>query len=159
VARGRLVAIEQRAVAWRWRLRDRAHRLRRTHGDFHPYNVLFREGTDFTVLDASRGSVGDPADDVAAMAINFVFGGAGHPGAWPRGVGVLWNELFATYLAASGDRELLEVIAPFFAWRALVVASPVWYPNISVVARDALLSFAEAALDAPVFDRELAARF
>jgi YD repeat-containing protein len=28
-------AIEHAAVSWRWRLRDRTHRLARTHGDFH----------------------------------------------------------------------------------------------------------------------------
>ena len=32
------------------------------------------------------------------------------------------------YLAKTDDREMLEVIAPFFAWRGLVIASPVWYP-------------------------------
>src|SRR6266545_2092212 len=42
--------IERTAVSWRWRLRNRAHRLSRTHGDFHPWNLLFREGADFSVL-------------------------------------------------------------------------------------------------------------
>ena len=56
----RLEALEARAVAWRWRLRPRASRLRQTHGDFHPFNVIFAEGTRFTLLDSSRGGVGDP---------------------------------------------------------------------------------------------------
>src|SRR5206468_3008809 len=30
--------IERTAVSWRWRLRGRAHRLARSHGDFHPWN-------------------------------------------------------------------------------------------------------------------------
>ncbi len=37
----RLRAIEERCLAWRWRLRGRSHRLARTHGDFHPFNVVF----------------------------------------------------------------------------------------------------------------------
>src|SRR6185437_5803659 len=37
----RLAALERRCVDFRWRLRGKAHRLRRTHGDFHPYNILF----------------------------------------------------------------------------------------------------------------------
>jgi len=35
-------ALEVAMVRWRWRLRSRAHRLSRTHGDFHPWNILFR---------------------------------------------------------------------------------------------------------------------
>lgn len=155
----RLAAFEQRCAAFRPRLREKAHRLRRTHGDFHPYNVLFREGVDFTLLDASRGGLGEPADDVAAMTINYLFGGVIAPGAWEHGMMPLWNDFWTTYLSATGDFELLEVIAPFLAWRALVLASPTWYPAITPEARDRLLSFAEAALDAPSFDPASASRF
>jgi hypothetical protein len=71
-----LRAIEHRAIDWRARLvAQHAATLCRTHGDFHPYNVLFREGVDFTLLDASRGGAGDAADDVAAMLINYLFQG------------------------------------------------------------------------------------
>ncbi|HXG04378.1 MAG TPA: phosphotransferase, partial [Candidatus Binatia bacterium] len=67
--------IERAAVGWRWRLRARADRLSRVHGDFHPWNLLFRDGTDFSVLDRSRGEWGEPADDVAALAVNYLFFG------------------------------------------------------------------------------------
>ena len=155
----RLEGIERRCLAWRWRLRGRAHRLRRTHGDFHPYNVLFRKGDDFSVVDASRGCAGDPADDIAAMSINYVLGGVLAPKSWPRGTKVLWDTFWSTYLAATGDDELLDVVAPFLAWRALVVASPVWYPDVPLLARDAILSFAESALDARRFDPAAASEF
>jgi hypothetical protein len=148
----RLAGIERRAVEWRWRLRGRSHRLRKTHGDFHPYNVLFREGVDFTVLDASRGCAGDPADDLAALAINYVFGKVLYPRSWKAGLGPVWRAFWSTYLDGTGDHEVLEVIAPFFAWRALVVACPVWYPGLAAGQRDALLRFAERTLDAPRFD-------
>jgi len=68
-----LINIERQCVEWRWRFKRMAHRLRQVHGDFHPWNVLFREGTDFAVLDRSRGEWGEPADDVTAMTINYVF--------------------------------------------------------------------------------------
>src|SRR5262245_12604988 len=68
-------AIERAMVSWRWRLRGRAHRLSRTHGDFHPWNLLFRDGVDFSALDRSRGEWGEPADDVSALAINYLFFG------------------------------------------------------------------------------------
>jgi aminoglycoside phosphotransferase (APT) family kinase protein len=72
---GRLAAIERRCLDWRWRLRASEGRLRRTHGDFHPFNILFSDETSMTVLDTSRGSAGDPADDVAALALNYAWRG------------------------------------------------------------------------------------
>jgi hypothetical protein len=158
VPAARLAAIERRALEWRWKLRGRAQRLRRTHGDFHPYNILFREGADFTLLDASRGGRGDPADDLAALTINYVFGGVVHPGAWARGLRPVWDAFWSTYLDATLDREVLEVIPPFFAWRALVVACPAWYPSLTPAMRDALLSFAEGWMDAGAFDPDATAR-
>jgi len=38
-----------------------------------PFNILFREGTDFTVLDRSPRRVGEPADDVTALTGNYLF--------------------------------------------------------------------------------------
>jgi hypothetical protein len=148
----RLAAIEQRCVAWRWRLRSLGRPARRTHGDFHPYNVLFREGVDFTVLDASRGCAGEPADDLAAMAINYVFGAVTVPDAWDAAILPVWKAFWSTYLDATGDRGVLSAIAPFFAWRALVVACPVWYPDLTAPQREGLLAFAEKLLDAEAFD-------
>jgi hypothetical protein len=159
VPRARLWALERRCLGFRHRLRGKERRLRRTHGDFHPYNVLFREGVDYTLLDASRGGAGDPADDVAAMAINYFFGGVVAPSSWERGLKPLWDGFWKGYLDGTGDEELLEVVAPFLAWRALVLASPVWYPGVSPEGRDAILSFAEAALEAPSFDPGSADRF
>jgi hypothetical protein len=128
-------ALEVAMVGWRWRLRDRAHRLSRTHGDFHPWNILFSEGTDFSVLDRSRGEWGEPADDVAALAINYLFFGmrkAARRG--ERGVAEPFRSLFhdflATYIQASRDYELLETLPPFLAFRALVLAHPRWYPDL-----------------------------
>jgi Ser/Thr protein kinase RdoA (MazF antagonist) len=138
----------------RWRLRGKAHRLRRTHGDFHPYNILFREGTDFTLLDASRGGAGDPADDLAALTINYLFGAVVWPAAAAEGLGPVWRAFWEAYLAGSGDEEVLSVIPPFLAWRALVVACPVWYPGLTGEAREALIGFAERTLSAGRLDVE-----
>jgi Phosphotransferase enzyme family len=154
----RLEHIEERCLDWRWRLRGRHARLARTHGDFHPFNVVF-DGPDLALLDASRGGHGDPADDVTAMAINFVFFALGAPlpeEAWARSFAPLWRTFLQTYMDATGDEELLEVAAPFLAWRGLVLASPVWYPELGEAARHRLLAFVEAALDADRFDPSLA---
>lgn len=148
----RLEAIERAALSWRFRNKRRTSRLRRIHGDFHPFNVVFRQGVDFTVLDASRGSEGDPADDVVSMALNYVFFALGRPAWQSRPMASLWSLFWETYLAASDDDELLEVAAPYVAWRCLVMACPRWYPAQRPADRDRLLGLAERALAAPSFD-------
>jgi aminoglycoside phosphotransferase (APT) family kinase protein len=148
---GRLRALERAALEWRWKLKRLARRLTRTHGDFHPFNILF-DGDELWLLDTSRGSAGEPADDVTALAVNYPFFALAHPGSWARGFGPLWRRLWARYLQATGDDALLEVAAPFLAWRALVVCCPRFYPSLAAEARDALLGLAERALAAPAFD-------
>ncbi len=147
-----LHAIETRCLAWRWRLRDRADRLCRIHGDFHPFNVLFDDDDHLAVLDASRGCAGDPADDLTALAVNYVFFALDRPGAWRAGLGALWHRFWTQYLGAADDRAVLDVAAPWLAWRALVVACPRWYPDLPPVARARLLAWVERVLDAPRFD-------
>ncbi|HTP52158.1 MAG TPA: aminoglycoside phosphotransferase family protein [Anaeromyxobacteraceae bacterium] len=150
----RLRHIEERSLAWRWRLRGRESRLSRTHGDFHPFNVVFPSGggTSFKVLDASRGCVGDPADDVTAMAVNYVFFAASRPQAWHAGLSRLWWLFWSAYLEESSDEELVRVLAPWLAWRCLVVSSPRFYPRLPAPARDRMLTLAERALAEDAFD-------
>jgi aminoglycoside phosphotransferase (APT) family kinase protein len=148
----RLRRLEERCVGWRWRLRGREPRVARIHGDFHPFNILFAGEAELALLDASRGAVGEPADDVTALAINFVFFALDAPGAWHRGLGALWHRLWSRYLIATDDPQLLEVAAPWLAWRALVIANPRWYPNLSATGRDRLLTWVEHALDAARLD-------
>lgn len=147
----RLLAIEQRSITWRYRLRAYAHRARRTHGDFHPFNLLFRQGADFTALDCSRGGVGEPADDVTCLAINYLFFGLAEQGRFQGAMRQLWDVFWRTYLAHSGDLELLQCTGPYFAWRGLVVGSPVWYPHTPPAVREALFVFIERVLEAREF--------
>lgn len=142
----RLRALEAWCADWRWRLRDREARLTRTHGDFHPFNVVFGDGVAFTLLDASRGACGEPADDVTAMAVNYLLFALGEDGAWGRGLGALWHRFWASYQTARPDAQLLDVAPPWFAWRTLVVCNPQFYPRMAPAVRDALLGLAEAVL-------------
>jgi hypothetical protein len=149
--RDRLKEIESQCAVWRWRLRDRDDRLTRTHGDFHPFNIVF-DGDTPTLLDASRGGCGDPADDVTALAINFLLFAIDAPHAWGRGLGVLWRHLWHRYLAERADTGLLGVAPPFLMWRALVVGNPKFYPQLTSRGRDKLLGFASEALDQQTLD-------
>ena len=112
-----LERIEVACNAWRWRLRGRHTRLSQVHGDFHPWNVLFRRGTDFSVLDRSRGEWGEPADDVTSMSINYLFFSLCRHGTLTGALEVVFHSFWETYLARSRDHEVLETTAPFFAFR------------------------------------------
>ncbi|GAB4217025.1 MAG: hypothetical protein OHK0013_44180 [Sandaracinaceae bacterium] len=149
---GRVAAIEARCLEARHRHRGRVERLRRTHGDFHPFNILFDGVGAPVLLDASRGAEGDPADDVACLAINFLFFGLEHRDRWVTGLGRLWHRFFEAYAAQREDAGLFEVIGAFFAWRGLVVTSPAWYPHMTGTDRDRILSFVERVLAAERFD-------
>ncbi len=146
-----LAQVEERLVAWRARLKLRSGRLAQIHGDFHPFNVLFRNGTEFTLLDRSRGPWGEPADDVSAMAINYLFFSLQRSGTLAPPFAALWHNFWQTYLACTGDEELLHVVQPFLVWRALVVASPLWY-QVADDVRRWLFRFIDQLLETPVFD-------
>ncbi len=154
--RERLEQLESLCLGWRWRIKRHYQRLVRIHGDFHPFNVLFDEQSELHLLDASRGSAGDAADDVAAMAINYLFFALENPQSWQTAFQPLWRRFWSEYLEHSRDTELLDVVAPFLAWRCLVLANPVWYPNVSGATRSRLFDFVEQALQQRRFDPELA---
>jgi streptomycin 6-kinase len=150
--RARLAKLEASCATWRWRLRDREARLTRTHGDFHPFNIVFGDGTELALLDASRGACGEPADDVTAMMVNYVLFALDVDGAWAGGLRSLWHRFWLGYLRQRVDPDLFTVAPPWFAWRALVVCNPRFYPAMSERARDTLLGFAEGMLDAERMD-------
>jgi len=146
ITRDMLKNIEMHCVEWRWRIKDMGQRLSQVHGDFHPWNILFREGTDFTLLDRARGEWGEPADDVGTMTINYLFFSlqlyGRLEGAFERLYSIFWN----TYLDATGDQEMLRVIQPFLAWRGLVLGNPLWYPTQPLEVRRKLFKFIENVL-------------
>lgn len=147
--------VEESCNRWRWRLRGETHRLAQVHGDFHPWNVLFRKGTDFSVLDRSRGEWGEPADDVTSITINYLFFSLCRWGDLRGPFEVLFRLLWETYIEVSGDDEVTRSAAPFFAFRGLVLASPIWYPKLPIEIRHTLFRFLQNVLNEPRFDPAL----
>lgn len=148
----RLMALEKRWVEWRWSLKSQVARCRRTHGDFHPFNILFTDGTEMSVLDASRGVAGDPADDLTALSINYLFFSLYENGAFQGALRQLWDRFFDAYVRRVDDSEdLFKVMGPFFAWRCLVLACPAWYPDVKEPVRETMLRFAERLLEGEPF--------
>lgn len=147
-----LQPIEEKCVEWRWKIKGMKHRLCQVHGDFHPWNILFRENTHFTVLDRSRGEWGEPADDVASMLINYLFLSLQKSGSFNGPFQILFNTFWNTYMNATGDTEMTKVIQPFLAWRGLVIANPIWYPALSQDMRFTIFQFIQNVLNTSIFN-------
>ncbi len=143
---GFLRDVERSAIDWRWRLRSRTDRLSQVHGDFHPFNILFGMDGGFRLLDRSRGEWGEPADDLTALSINYLFFALQAGGGFSGPLRTLFDLFWDTYLKETGDRESLEAAPPFLAWRGLVVASPIWYPDLPDEVRRVLFRFIENVL-------------
>ncbi|GAB4390686.1 MAG: hypothetical protein Kow0025_24430 [Thermodesulfovibrionales bacterium] len=159
-----MAEIEKRCVDWRAALKGRHHRLSKIHGDFHPGNIWFRPGAGdlagrLCLLDASRGPWGDPADDVTALTINYVFYSITRlgsiTGAYLEALGLF----FRGYLEKTGDGELLEVLGPYYAFRGAVVANPVFYPGVSRDRREMIFRFVRGVLETERFEPERAAEY
>jgi hypothetical protein len=144
--------MEKECVRWRWKLKPVYGRLCVVHGDFHPWNIMFRNGPDFTLLDRSRGEYGEAADDVSCMSSNYLFYSLQKHGRLEGDFKTLFDRFMENYLARSGDFEMLKYIQPFYAFRALVVASPLWYPGLDPGVRARLFSFIDNVLAADEFD-------
>jgi aminoglycoside phosphotransferase (APT) family kinase protein len=143
--------IVKRSVDWVYRLRPRYRRLSQIHGDFHPGNIWFRDHGEFVLLDRSRGPWGEPADDVTALAVNYIFFSVRNHGDVRGAYLEALKKFFDEYIAATGDEEITDVVAPFFAFRVAVVANPVFYPELSEEGRRLLFRFAMGVLSADRF--------
>ncbi len=174
---GEMADMIKKSVDWIYRLKPKYKRLSQIHGDFHPGNIWFtlkdtgkrRHGEkgkkimkeschrvtaspchpviDFLLLDRSRGPWGEPADDITALAINYIFFSIKKhnsvTGPYLEGLQLFFDE----YVRLSGDDELYEVAAPFFAFRGAVVANPVFYPEVSAPQRKMIFGFVNKVLD------------
>lgn len=154
-----MAEIEKMCVDWRARLKPRTHRLSQIHGDFHPGNIWFRGISDFILLDRSRGPWGDPADDVSALTINYIFFSIMHSGSvnGPYFEGL--KIFFEQYIKKSGDEELPEVLALFFAFRGAVVANPAFYPDLSTDSREKIFNFVRNVLLSDRFEVSMANKY
>jgi aminoglycoside phosphotransferase (APT) family kinase protein len=149
-----MAEIEKKCIDWRARLKPKYNRLCQVHGDFHPGNIWFKEDGDLVLLDRSRGPWGDAADDVTALTINYIFFSINKfgkvQGPYLEALQLFYDE----YIAATGDSELNEVVAPFYAFRGAVVANPVFYPDVTKKNRRNIIHFVHGVLDDPSFKIE-----
>ncbi len=153
---GELELLEKKSVEYRWKLKRNVSRLCKVHGDFHPWNILFtksvRNPTRFVLLDSSRGEWGEPADDVCALSVNYIFSSLRKYGELTGEFMTLFNEFMNSYLSGANDPAILGAMPLFYAFRCLVIASPVWYPTLSSETRRKIFNFALNVLDSGRFD-------
>jgi hypothetical protein len=146
--------IIKKTVDWVFRLKPKYKRLSQIHGDFHPGNIWFRSNDDFILLDRSRGPWGEPADDITALTINYIFFSirlhGDLKGAYLEGLKLFFDE----YIKETDDKEITGIVAPFFAFRTAVVANPVFYPDVTRETRKKLISFANNVLSTDKFEFE-----
>ncbi|MBI4654885.1 MAG: aminoglycoside phosphotransferase family protein [Nitrospirae bacterium] len=163
-----MAEIEKLCIDWRARLKPKYHRLCQIHGDFHPGNIWFtplfnsplikgkhrgvsKSEIDFILLDRSRGPWGDAADDITALTINYIFFSINHfgklHGTYLEAIKLFYDE----YIKNTGDKELYEIVAPFYAFRGIVVANPVFYPKVSSENRQKIFNFVHGVLNDKFF--------
>jgi aminoglycoside phosphotransferase (APT) family kinase protein len=156
-----MAEIEKMCVDWRMRLKPKHGRLCQIHGDFHPGNIWFKEargqgsgvrGIDFILLDRSRGPWGDSADDVTALTINYIFFSINHYGDVRGPYFEALKLFYKEYIRMTGDKELLKIVAPFYAFRGAVVANPVFYPDVTPAKRRKIFNFMRNVLRAKSFN-------
>ncbi|MBI4680239.1 MAG: phosphotransferase [Nitrospirae bacterium] len=114
------------------------------------HSPIHRE-VDFLLLDRSRGPWGEPADDITALTINYIFFSIKKhhsiAGPYLEGMKLFFDE----YVRLSEDERIYEVLAPFYAFRGAVVANPVFYPEITQKQRRLILNFVHNIMDSKRF--------
>jgi hypothetical protein len=171
----KMAEIIKKSVDWIAKLKPKFKRLSQIHGDFHPGNIWFtplssppllkggegglptpnselRTQCDFILLDRSRGPWGDPADDVTALTINYIFFSIKNFGAVKGPYLDGLRLFFERYKTLAGDDELFSVVAPFYAFRGAVVANPIFYPELTPYQRNLIFRFVNNVLEDKRFE-------
>jgi hypothetical protein len=136
-----------KAVRWWGKLKNRSERLCVVHGDYHPGNIWFQDNGDFVLLDRSRGIYGDPGDDVSCLLMNYIFYALQQHNEFTGDFRVLYELFYNNYVEKTGDTDIAKVMAPFFAFRSVVVGNPLFYPDVTDEVRRAVFNFANSILE------------
>ncbi len=148
-----LVAYAGKSLNWWGKIRDKGERLCSVHGDYHPGNIRL-QGNDFILLDRSRGSWGEPADDVSCLSVNYIHYAVKDRGTFEGPFADLFRIFLDAYLEKAGDDGFFEVSQPFFAFRVLVIANPKFYPDDTTETKRKLIDFGFSVLETERFNTE-----
>ncbi len=148
-----LIDYAGKCLSWWGKIRDKSERLCSVHGDYHPGNIRL-QGDDFVLLDRSRGSWGEPADDVSCLSVNYIHYAIKDCGTFDGPFAELFRLFLDYYFEKTNDDGFFEVTQPFFAFRVLVIANPKFYPDDTTETKRKLLDFGRSILETERFDIE-----
>jgi len=146
-----LVDYAGKCMPWWGKIKHKSERLCNVHGDYHPGNIRL-QGDDFVLLDRSRGSWGDPADDVSCLSINYIHYAVRDCGTFDGPFAELFHVFLNSYMEKARDSVLFNVVQPFYAFRVLVVANPRFYPEDPDPVRKKLLNLGRSVLEEDRFE-------
>lgn len=135
-----------KCLPWWGRIRGKGERLSSVHGDFHPGNIRLHEN-DFTLLDRSRGSWGEPADDLTSLSVNYLHYALKERGRFEGPFAELFRLFWDKYMDDTHDNGIYDVVQPFFAFRILVITNPGFYPEDSYEVKRKLMNFGHSVLE------------
>ena len=139
------------ASVYREKVKDTPFTPCRIHGDFHPGNIIF-EGKKLRLLDASREVFGDPADDVICLAMNYIWFAVMQKGVFDGPFKGLFDAFWAAYFNKSGNEHILITAGVHMAFRAVVVAHPVFYSAQTDEVRRKMIGLTMKVLKSGRFD-------
>jgi hypothetical protein len=146
-----LSEIVKLTIPWWNKLKFKTQRLCQIHGDFYPGNIFFKDNK-FTLIDRGRGPWGEAADDLSSYTINYLSYALQSEKKWKGPFKKMFLKFFDIYLKKSRDKEILKFLAPFFAFRGVVVTHPVFYPKLPVRSKKMMLNFVKNVLQEKEFD-------
>jgi len=149
--KAKLARFMARALEFREKVKDTPFKPCRIHGDFHPANIVFN-GSRVTVLDASRELWGDPADDVIALAMNYIWFAVMQTGKFSGPFSELFWIFWNTYFKKTRDINIMKTAGVHMAFRGVVVAHPFFYSAQSDDVRRKMLRLVEKVLGKSRFD-------
>ncbi len=138
------------ASVFREHVKDTPYIPCRIHGDFHPGNIMF-EGSKIRLLDASREVFGDPADDVICLAMNYIWFAVMQTGRFEGPFKRLFDAFWSAYFGRTRDRYIARTAGVHMAFRAVVVAHPVFYRDQTDAVRRKMIKLTKRVLKSGKF--------
>ena len=86
------------------------------------------------------------------MSVNYLVFSLCRSGKLQGPLELVFRSFWDSYCEASGDQAVTDTAAPFFAFRGLVLASPVWYPKLPTEVRRTIFRFVENVLNSSRFE-------
>ena len=116
--------------------------------------IKLKNMNDFIVVDASREIYGDPADDITAMASNYIWFALMHKNKFSGPFKELFKIFWNNYIDKTKDNDISKIAPLFFAFRGLVVAHPLFYKVQTDKTRRKIFNFINNVLEEGAFNRK-----